>query len=128
MWLVDDAAVIGKLEEEFGKVPDFYIADGHHRAASAVKVGIKRRENHLDYTGEEEFNYFLAVLFPSSELSIWDYNRVVADLNGLGEEEFLKRVEEAFTVEPVESEEKPAEKHTMGMYLNHRWYLSLIHI
>ena len=78
------------------------------------RVGIKRRENHLDYTGEEEFNYFLAVLFPSSELSIWDYNRVVADLNGLGEEEFLKRVEEAFTVEPVESEEKPAEKHTMG--------------
>ena len=122
VWLVDAAAVIGKLEEEFGKVPDFYIADGHHRAASAVKVGIKRRENHLDYTGEEEFNYFLAVLFPSSELSIWDYNRVVADLNGLGEEEFLKRVEEAFTVEPVESEEKPAEKHTMGMYLNHRWY------
>lgn len=123
VWLIDDKTVIDQLEKAFQKVPDFYIADGHHRAASAVKVGIKRRESHLDYTGEEEFNYFLAVLFPSSELSIWDYNRVVADLNGLSEAEFLKKVEEVFEVETLTEQKKPEQKHTMAMYLNHRWYL-----
>ena len=75
-------------------MPDFYIADGHHRTASAVKVGQKRREQHPGYTGEEEFNYFLAVLFPDEELKILDYNRVVHDLNGMSKEEFLEKFDQ----------------------------------
>lgn len=87
------------IEEAFAKIPAIYIADGHHRCASAVKVGLKRREQHPDYTGEEEFNYFLSVIFPDEELQILDYNRVVKDLNGLDVDAFLAAIEDHFMIE-----------------------------
>jgi uncharacterized protein (DUF1015 family) len=122
VWTVDGAEEISWLQDYFGNVPAFYIADGHHRAASAVKVGIRRRGAKPDYDGSEEFNYFLAVLFPSEELSIMDYNRVVKDLNGLSKEAYLARVKEQFDVTEASGEVKPAKKHTIGMYLDHQWY------
>ena len=99
-----------------------YIADGHHRAASAVKVGLKRREEHPDYTGKEEFNYFLAVLFPDEELMIMPYNRVVKELNGYNTDEFIKKISEKFEVEKKETEVTPDKKAVFGMYLDGEWY------
>lgn len=122
VWVVDEEKMIRKMEAAFGAVSDFYIADGHHRAASAVKVGLKRREENPGYTGEEDFNFFLAVLFPDSELCIWDYNRVVKDLNGMTKEGFLAAVHQDFVVESVDGQVKPAKKHTFGMYLDGAWY------
>ena len=87
-WKIADEEVIASLVNLFEDIPNLYIADGHHRSASAAKVGLMRREQYPNYTGEEEFNFFLSVLFPHDELSIWDYNRVVKDLNGLSEEQF----------------------------------------
>ncbi|MBQ9135208.1 MAG: DUF1015 domain-containing protein [Lachnospiraceae bacterium] len=120
-----DMATIAKAFKEMGNV---YIADGHHRCASAVKVGLKRRAEYPDYTGEEEFNYFLSVLFADSELMIMDYNRVVKDLNGLTEEDFLTALKKDFAV--VEAKGKtpvrPDEKGQIGMYLNDTWYLLTI--
>lgn len=97
--MIDNDSDVSMIEEAFGKIPAIYIADGHHRCASAVKVGLKRREQYPDYTGEEEFNYFLSVIFPDEELRILDYNRVVKDLNGLDATAFLTRIGESFTVE-----------------------------
>lgn len=123
VWRIADEAAIKKIREAFEKVENIYIADGHHRCASAVKVSLKRREAIPDYTGEEEFNYFLSVLFPDEQLMIMDYNRVVKDLNGLSEAEFLSRVEEAFEVENVGVEPyKTKQKGTFGMYLGDCWY------
>ena len=103
---------------------DIYIADGHHRCASAVKVGLKRREENPGYTGEEEFNFFLSVLFPDEQLMIMDYNRVVKDLNGLTNEQFLERINEVYEIIGQSSVAvKPAEKGEMSMYLNKKWYL-----
>ncbi len=113
----------GRIRELFGNMEQIYIADGHHRCASAVKVGQKRRREHPGYTGEEEFNYFLSVLFPDSELKILDYNRVVKDLNGLTEEAFLEKISECFSVECTGKEPvRPAKKGQFGMYLGERWY------
>jgi len=123
VWIVrsdEDAKVIG---EAFAAVPCTYIADGHHRCASAVKVGLKRRKEHPDYTGEEEFNYFLSVLFPDDQLSILPYNRTVRDLNGYTKEEFLEKIGESFIVEPQDSAVEPKKKGTFGMYLEGQWYL-----
>ena len=100
-----------------------YIADGHHRAASAIKVGLKRRAEHPDYNGTEEFNYFLSVLFPDEELMIMDYNRVVKDLNGLTDEAFLESMKNAFLVEPLTQQTAPSKKGTFTMYLDEKWYL-----
>ena len=122
VWVVDDEETITRWETEFQSAGDFYIADGHHRAASAVKVGVRRRERAGRYSGREAFNYFLAVLFPSDQLSIMDYNRVVDDLNGLTEAEFLERAAVSFDVEPLAGMEKPTEKHTVHMYLGGSWY------
>ncbi len=122
VWKVDDPKTIASFEEAFGQVPDFYIADGHHRAASAVKVGQKRRQEHLGYTGNEEFNYFLSVLFPDEQLRILDYNRVVHDLNGMDKEEFLEKLGRIYEYEKVQGSCRPKEKHTMGMYLDGQWY------
>lgn len=97
--MIDNDSDVAMIEEAFGKIPAIYIADGHHRCASAVKVGLKRREQYPDYTGEEEFNYFLSVIFPDEELRILDYNRVVKDLNGMDVATFLTRIEEYFAVE-----------------------------
>ncbi len=124
VWMIDDLEKIANLENAFIGVKNLYIADGHHRAASAVKVGIKRREQLKDYTGNEEFNFFLAVLFPDEQLYIMDYNRVVKDLNGNTVEQFIEKLKEQFEVTPYEGsgQFKPETKHTFGMYLEGSWY------
>lgn len=123
VWVIDDKNAIEKISAGIAATDYLYIADGHHRAASAVKVGLKRREKHPDYTGEEEFNYFLAVLFPKDELEIMDYNRVIKDLNGHSEEEFMNLLSEKFTVEKVGNKAyHPENKHTFGMFLDGTWY------
>jgi len=102
-----------------------YIADGHHRCASAARVAGKRREQNPGWTGDEEFNFFLAVVFPEDQLRILDYNRAVADLNGLSSEEFLRELGEKFDVALYTGEgpAKPVEKHSFGMYLDGKWYM-----
>ena len=129
VWLVDDEALIAFFTEAFGKVEYLYIADGHHRNASAVKVGLKRRKQNPNWTGAEEFNYYLSVMFPDEELYIMDYNRVVQDLNGNTPEEFIKKISEKFEVEELGSccccgsePFKPEVKHTFGMFLEGKWY------
>ncbi|MGL5354688.1 MAG: DUF1015 domain-containing protein [Clostridium sp.] len=124
VWLIDDSEVVTKLEELFKTVDYLYIADGHHRSASAVKVGHLRRVQNESYSGEEEFNYFLSISYPDNELEVLDYNRTVKDLNGLTSEEFLLKVSEKFTVNKSENNEavKPAKKHIFGMYLDKTWY------
>lgn len=121
-WIIADEQRVQMLENAFAKVDSAYIADGHHRAASAVKVGLKRRAAKPDYDGTEEFNYFLAVLFPDYELMIMDYNRVVKDLNGLTEEEYLGKVSEKFSIRELSEEKKPEHRGQMTMYLHGRWY------
>lgn len=110
------------LEDAFAKIGEIYIADGHHRAASAVKVGLMRREQNPGYTGTEEFNYFLSVLFPDEELMIMDYNRVVKDLNGLTTREFLDKVKEIFEVETSQGDKHPTKKGEISMLLTDTWY------
>lgn len=124
VWVIDDPAVVSKLENEFAKIDSLYIADGHHRAASAVKVGLKRREQFKDYTGEEEFNFFLAVLVPDQQINIMDYNRVVKDINNHTPEEFISKIEEKFLVTPYEGSGpyRPEKKRTFGMFLEGKWY------
>ena len=128
---IGDAAQIQTIEKAFAGIDDIYIADGHHRAASAVKVGFKRREEHPDYDGAEEFNYFLSVLFPDEELMIMDYNRVVKDLNGMTEEQFLTKMNELFTVAQIggtigdalpEREVRPTKKGDFAMFIGDQWY------
>lgn len=124
VWVIDDEAVINRLAEDFKNVENLYIADGHHRCASAVKVGLMRREQNPDYTGDEEFNYFLSVLFPDEQLKILDYNRVVSDLNGMTAEEFIKALGEKFDLEEKGKEPvRPAQKGSFGMFLEDKWYL-----
>lgn len=123
VWVIDDEENIRQISECFGQISAIYIADGHHRCASAVKVGLKRREIHPDYTGQEEFNFFLSVLFPDEELFIMDYNRVVRDLNGHTVEEFFEKVKKSFLVEKKgKSPFRPERKGTFGMYLENQWY------
>lgn len=123
VWKIDDPAQPKAIEAAFAAIPATYIADGHHRAASAVKVGLKRRAENPGYTGEEPFNYFLSVLFPDEELMILPYNRVVKDLNGLSREQFFEAVKEKFELEEIGKEPyAPAEKGTFGMYLDNTWY------
>lgn len=123
VWKVSEEADVKVIAEAFKNIDNIYIADGHHRTASAVKVGLKRREENPGYTGDEEFNFFLSVLFPHDQLMILDYNRVVKDLNGYSKEDFLYEVSRSFKVEKVGSEAyKPKEKATFGMYLENTWY------
>lgn len=123
VWIIDDGKQISDIHEEFARIPSVYIADGHHRCASAVKVGLKRREENPDYTGEEDFNYFLSVLFPDEELHIMDYNRVVRDLNGYDADGFLAEIGQAFRVEEKGTEPfRPGRKGEFGMYLEDQWY------
>lgn len=122
-WIVDDAADIAAIEEAFAQMNAIYIADGHHRCASAVKVGFQKAEQNPNHTGNEEYNYFLSVLFPEDTLRIYDYNRVVKDLNGMSEEEFLARLKEVFEVKECGSTQvRPAKRGAFGMYMNHTWY------
>ncbi len=124
LWIVDDEKTIQLIGEMFLKINHLYIADGHHRAASAVKVGLKRREQNPHYTGDEEFNYFLSVLFPDHQLHIMEYNRVVADLNGLTKDQFLSKVNEKFDIEICNPNIpfQPTQRHTFGMFLEGKWY------
>ena len=125
---ISDQDAIQKLEKAFAEIPCTYIADGHHRCASAVKVGQKRRKEHPGYTGEEEFNRFLSVLFPDDQLAILPYNRVVKDLNGLSVSEFLNALEKAgFTVSvPQKEAVSPSSKGSFGLYLTAAGILSLL--
>lgn len=124
VWCIDDVAVVARVSALFAEVPYLYIADGHHRAASAVKVGQMRRSQNPGFNGEEEFNFFLAVLFSDKDLYIMDYNRVVKDLNGLSSEEYLAAVREKFEVSIQDGDKpyKPSSKHTYGMLLDGKWY------
>ena len=123
VWKIGRTEDIDTIESEFNKISQIYIADGHHRAASAVKVGMKRREEHPDYDGTEEFNFLLSVLFPDEELMIMPYNRVVKDLNGNTKEEYLDKVSKVYDVKCVGKDAyAPAEKCKVGMYLDGQWY------
>lgn len=122
VWLVSELSDIAAIEESFAHLSQIYIADGHHRAASAVKVGLKRRSENSAHQGTEEYNYFLSVLFPHNQLKILPYNRVVQDLNGYTAEEFLDKLSLCFCVEPSELPYEPSEKGTYGMYLEGKWY------
>ncbi len=123
-WVIDDAEVISRITEIFGSEVDaFYVADGHHRTAAAARVGAEKRSQNPHHTGDEEYNYFMAVCFPESQLRIIDYNRVVRDLAGMSAEQFLERLSEDFEVE-LKGEETyhPARLHNFSMYLGGRWY------
>ena len=123
VWKIADKADVETIENAFKQINAIYIADGHHRAASAVKVGLKRREANPGYTGEEEFNFFLSVLFPDEELMIMPYNRVVKDLNGNTKEEFIDIISKNFQVEKLgENPYQPKYKGEIGMYLDKEWY------
>ncbi len=124
VWCIDDAAINAQLQKLFDGVDYLYIADGHHRSASSVKVGLKRRADNPNYDGSEEYNYFMSVIFPDEDLFIMDYNRVVKDLNGLSVEDFLKLVGEKFEVAEADQKfpYKPMQGKTYGMYLDGKWY------
>lgn len=123
VWIINNEKEMTTLKTAFANINSIYIADGHHRAASAVKVGQMRRKENMGYTGEEEFNYFLSVLFPHDQLMIMDYNRVVADLAGHTKEEFLKLAAEKFRIEETGKKAyHPERKGTFGMYLDKSWY------
>ncbi len=122
VWVIDDDSIIDTLVKEFKEIPYLYIADGHHRCASAVRVG-ERRRGEGEYDKNAEFNFFLSVIFPCDQLKIMDYNRVMADLNGNTSEEFIAKMGEKFVVEEAdESPYAPKERHTFGMYLDNKWY------
>ena len=122
VWVVDNDDDINALSDAFTNIPALYIADGHHRAASAVKVGMKRREAKPDYDGTEEFNFFLAVYFRSDDLAIMDYNRLIADYNGKTKDELLNEISEKFDIEKKDATYHPEMKHTFGMYIGKEWY------
>ena len=122
-WVIDDDATIKRITEIFATIPNMYIADGHHRSAAAALVGDEKRRQNPNHKGDEEYNYFLAVCFPDNQLNIIDYNRVVKDLNGLTDEEFLSKLAENFIVEEKGTEiYKPAKLHNFSMYLGGKWY------
>ena len=123
IWKIEETGAVERIRKAFQEVGRIYIADGHHRCASAVKVSLKRREADPRNTGKEEFNYFLSVLFPDDQLMIMDYNRVVKDLNGLEKGELIRRISESFLVEKADQEPyRPEEKGCFGMYLEDSWY------
>lgn len=123
LWCISDDAVINEITEAFAKIPYLYIADGHHRTAAAAHVGEEKAKADPNHTGKEEYNYLLAVCFPESHLKVMDYNRVVKDLNGLTDEEFLQKVGEKFVVEEKGTEiYRPAALHNFSLYLGGKWY------
>lgn len=122
-WAITDDAINAHITEIFKNIPAMYVADGHHRTAAAARVGAEKRAQNPNHTGNEEYNYFLAVIFPESQLHVIDYNRVVRDLNGLTPDEFLARLGESFDVTDMGPEiYKPTKLHNFGMYLNGHWY------
>ena len=122
-WCVTDDADIAVITEEFAKMPSLYIADGHHRSAAAALVGAEKQQQNPNHRGDEEYNYFMAVCFQASQLTILDYNRVVKDLNGLTSEQFLEALKKNFEVEDKGTEiYKPAKLHEFSLYLDEHWY------
>jgi uncharacterized protein (DUF1015 family) len=122
-WIVDDDNDIKTITEEFAKMPALYIADGHHRSAAAALVGAEKAKQNPNHTGTEEYNYFMAVCFQASQLTVLDYNRVVKDLNGMTSEEFLKALEKNFLVEKIGKDMyKPKKLHEFSLYLDNEWY------
>jgi len=122
-WVINEKEINEKIQKLFAEMPALYVADGHHRTAAAALVGKEKREQHPNYTGNEEFNYFMAVAFPDNQLTIIDYNRVVKDLNGLSKDEFLQKLSEFFDIENKGTEEyKPNKLHNFSMYLGGNWY------
>jgi len=122
-WVIDDKTVINRIIELFAAIPYTYVADGHHRTAAAARVGEERRKANPDHTGNEEYNYFLAVHFPDNQLKICDYNRVVKDLNGRTEADFLNEIEKGFIVQCKGTEEyRPEALHQLSMYIGGKWY------
>ena len=123
LWVVSNDADIATITEEFRKMPSLYIADGHHRSAAAALVGAEKAKQNPNHRGDEEYNYFMAVCFQASQLTILDYNRVVKDLNGLSSEEFLARLSENFEVTDMGADTyKPAQLHEFSLYLDGHWY------
>lgn len=123
LWKIDDDTIISRLTQLFDNIPSLYIADGHHRSASAVKVGLNRREYNPNYTGDEEFNFYMAAIFPDEDLKIFDYNRVIKDLNGFTKEEFLQELSKNFEISPSEQQPYlPESKHIFSMFLDEQWY------
>ncbi|MBR2136017.1 MAG: DUF1015 domain-containing protein [Bacteroidales bacterium] len=123
MWIIDDDATIKRITEIFSTIPAFYVADGHHRTAAAARVGAEKKAQNPHHTGNEEYNYFMAVVFPESQLKIIDYNRVVKDLNGNTPEEFIAKLGEFFTVEKKGTEiYRPCGLHNFSMYIGGEWY------
>lgn len=122
LWVIRDAATIAAISKHFEALPALYIADGHHRSAAASRVAAARRSANPHHTGEEPYNYFLSVIFPDHSLKILDYNRVVCDLNGLSKEELIAKIGQAYTVEAVSGQHKPAVHGEVGMYLSGQWY------
>jgi uncharacterized protein (DUF1015 family) len=122
-WVISDKEMINSIIAYFKEMPAVYVADGHHRTAAAALVGKEKREANPNHTGNEEYNFFLAVHFPDNQLTIIDYNRVVKDLNGLSEAEFIEKLKESFDVEDMGTDEyKPAALHEFSMYINGHWY------
>ena len=122
-WIIDEPADIARITELFGEMPSLYIADGHHRSAAAALVGAEKAKQNTAHKGDEEYNYFMAVCFPANQLTIIDYNRVVKDLNGLSDDEFLIRLEKNFVVEEKGADMyKPAALHNFSLYLGGKWY------
>ncbi len=124
LWLLDDQATIDKLTDKFEKIDHVYVADGHHRSKASAMVGKMRRDANKNHTGNEEYNWFLAVFFPANQLKIIDYNRVVKGLNGLSEENFLSKIEKIFSIKEIRSSDsaKPTKEHEFAMYLVDKWY------
>lgn len=123
-WVINDQKTVKRIEEIFeNEIPNLYVADGHHRTAAAARVGLERKANNPNHTGEEEYNYFMAVIFPDNQLKIIDYNRVVKDLNNLTEDEFKAKLEKVFDLELMGKEIYAPEKlHEFSMYLSGNWY------
>ncbi len=123
LWIVNNPTQVAQIQERFSKIPAVYIADGHHRSASSALLGKTRRKDNPKYTGKEAFNFYLGIFFPETQLKIFDFNRVVKDLNGLSVKEFMDRLSEKFSItEKGDELYKPVKKHNFSMYLEGKWY------
>jgi uncharacterized protein (DUF1015 family) len=123
LWVTSDTKNVKLISQRFAAIPSIYIADGHHRSASSALLGVTRRKQHKNYTGEEAFNFYLGVFFAESQLKIYDYNRIVKDLNGLAVPDLLKKLKAKFVIEEKpEALFKPTQKHEISMYVEGKWY------
>lgn len=123
VWIISNRKTVKLIAERFSRIPNIYIADGHHRSASSTLLGKLRRSTRKSYTGEEAFNYYLGVFFPENHLKIYDYNRIVKDLNGLSVNQFIYHLKNNFVVtEVAEADFKPTQKHELSMYIDNKWY------